>query len=437
MSVDADAAGAPMSGVPPFGSDRLVTLAHWQDPPGNRWAFQHVRELIPSAVIRRGTGPVWELPRAEADVLDLPVRSGDRTCTVGDHLDETQTDGFLVVHRRQIVAEHYFNAMGPETRHLLMSVSKSIAGALAGRLAARGRLDVEALVTSVVPELTGTSFEGARVQHLLDMRTGTRFDENYDDPDADVRVYEQVYLWRPRVDAGLPSDALGYFATLQNDGVHGGPFRYRSILFDVLAWVLERAGGARFHELVSSEIWGPMGAEHDAEVTLDGHGNAMADGGISATLRDVGRFGLLYLAGDVPGRPEVVPPSWVADTVRGAPDGPQAFVAGDATPGFPPGAHYRNGWWVPDPAAPFLYGSGIYGQNVFVHGPTETVVVKLSTWPTPLGRRSIETSVRAVAAIGEHLERNVSGRGGARSRSSRAEDRKQREHLAVGRGSGG
>jgi CubicO group peptidase (beta-lactamase class C family) len=83
----------------------------------------------------------------------------------------------------------------------------------------------------------------------------------------------------PRVDPGLPADAISYFATLRNDGPHGGPFRYRSVLTDVLAWVLERAGGARFHELVSAELWAPMGAEFDAEVTLDSRGNPAAVAG--------------------------------------------------------------------------------------------------------------------------------------------------------------
>ena len=48
---------APMSGAPPFPAQSRVTLANWQEPPLNRWAFQHVRELIPTARISRGTGP--------------------------------------------------------------------------------------------------------------------------------------------------------------------------------------------------------------------------------------------------------------------------------------------------------------------------------------------------------------------------------------------
>ncbi|MFI5293180.1 MAG: HAD-IA family hydrolase, partial [Candidatus Limnocylindrales bacterium] len=74
---------------------------------------------------------------------------------------------------------------------------------------------------------------------------------------------------------------------------HGGPFRYRSVLIDVLGWALERVAGARLAELLSREVWRPMGAEFDADIVVDGRGNAMADGGMSATLRDLGRFGLL------------------------------------------------------------------------------------------------------------------------------------------------
>ena len=56
-----------MAGPPPFAPGSRVTLANWQDPPFNRWAFQHVRELIPTARISRGSGPPWRLPRCEPD----------------------------------------------------------------------------------------------------------------------------------------------------------------------------------------------------------------------------------------------------------------------------------------------------------------------------------------------------------------------------------
>ncbi len=392
-----------MEGAPPFPAERLVTLANWQEPPYNRWAFQHVRDLIPTARIRRGDGPTRRLPRDERDLSRIRLRAGRRETTVEQWLADTATDAFLVLHRGRIVTERYFNGMAPETPHLLMSVSKSVTSTIAGILVGRGKLDVSSPVTDRVPELSGTSFDGATVQHLLDMRTGTKFDESYEDLDADVRVYEQVYLWRPRDERNLPADALDYFGTLRNDGPHGGPFRYRSILTDVLAWVLERTAGARLHELIARELWQPMGAEFDAEITIDAHGNPMADGGICASLRDLARFGQLFLDGGGRGRREIVPQAWIDDTIRGAPDGARAFVEVETMPGYPRDAHYRNNWWVCDPAAPFFYAAGINGQHVFVHRPSQTVIVKLSTWPVALSPSLRGTTVRGALAIADTL----------------------------------
>ncbi len=396
---------ALMTGEPPFPAASQVTLGNWQDPPFNRWAFQHIRELIPTARISRGPGRPLRLARAEQDISGLAFRSAGRDLTVAEMLAETYTDGFLVLHRGVIISEQYFNGMAPDTPHLLMSVSKSVVGAVAGILAGRGQLEVSAPVEKIVPELAGTSFQGATVQHLLDMRAGTHFDESYDNLESDVRTYERVYLWRPDAGDPRPADALAYYATLHNDGEHGGPFRYRSILTDVLGWVLEKAGGARLHDLIAQLLWQPMGAEFDAEITVDAHGNVMADGGVCATLRDAGRFGLLFATGGhgrAARRRGVVPAEWIRDTIAGATDGPRAFVAAGDAPGFPAGAHYRNFWWVREPAVPFFHASGINGQNVFVHVPSQTVVVKLSTWPTALSPM-LKVTTDAVRAIAEAL----------------------------------
>jgi CubicO group peptidase (beta-lactamase class C family) len=398
-----------MTGPPPFPPESAVTLANWQDPPFNRWAFQHVRELIPSARIARRPGRRRPLPRAEQELGGIAFSCDGRELTVSEWLDSSSTDGFCVLHRGHVVAERYFNAMTPETPHLLMSVSKSVTSTIAGVLAGRGLLDPAAEVAAIVPELGSTSFAGATVQDLLDMRTGTQFNEDYDDPDADVRTYERVYLWRPPVAASArgrqtdAGDALEYFCTLRNSGPHGGPFNYRSILPDVLAWVIERAAGERLQELIERELWQPMGAEFDAELTVDRRGNPMADGGFCATLRDTARFGQLFLRRGMAGRRRVVPASWIDDTIRGAADGRQAFADGAGAARYAVGSHYRNCWWVRDPAAPFFYASGINGQHVFVHGPSDTVVAKLSTWPVAWSEELYGQTIAAALAIAGSL----------------------------------
>lgn len=86
------------------------------------------------------------------------------------------------------------------------------------------------------------------------------------------------------------------------------------------------------------------------------------------------------------------------------PNGPAAFRAGDgAGPGYPDGAHYRNFWWVTEPAAPLYNATGIYGQSIFVHGPRQVVVAKLSSWPDPLSTPMRRTTIAAVNAIAKAL----------------------------------
>jgi CubicO group peptidase (beta-lactamase class C family) len=375
--------------------DRLVTLENWQEPPYNRWGFQHVRDLIPTARIGRGDR-VWELERDERELLPAETADGSRGLEFDRMLEDTYTDGLLVLHRGRIVYERYLNGLTPDTTHLIMSVSKSITSTLVGSLVDDGRLRPADLVTDHLPELAGTSFDGCTVRDLLDMRAGTRFDEDYDNLEADVRVYEEICLWRPRTRSDIPPDLCSYYATLENDGPHGGEFRYRSILTDVLGWVAERAGGGRFADLVSDRVWRPLGAEFDAEVTVDGHGNAMADGGVCCTLRDLARFGQMMLAGGVGGSGRVISQRWIDDILSGEPDLVAAFEGSDDASDFPPGAYYHNKWWVVDSARPLYAGLGINGQMVLVDGAAQAVVAKLSTWPEAWSGERFGATMRAV-----------------------------------------
>jgi CubicO group peptidase (beta-lactamase class C family) len=285
-----------------------VTLANWQDPPFNRWAFLHLDELLTMAPIGR-RGPVRELARAERDVSGLTFEVRGECMALGQMLRDTYTDAFLVLHEGNVVTEQYADGMSADTLHLTMSVSKSLTSALAGVLAGRGRLDLAAPVPAYVEELRGTSFDGCTIQHLLDMRAGTEWSEDYASfLESDAFVYEQVMGWRPRVLPGLAPDMYAYMAALtRNAWPHGGAFEYRSILTDVLGWVLERAGGRPFADLFSAEIWSRLGAESGAQITVDSAGCAITDGGICTTLRDLARFAQLYLERGG----GIVPDGWV------------------------------------------------------------------------------------------------------------------------------
>jgi CubicO group peptidase (beta-lactamase class C family) len=396
-------AEALMAGFPPS-PEGGVTLENWQQPPFNRWAFQHLREIIPTQRIARG-------PRAKAlarretppGLDDIAVtRLGAGAPTVGGVLADTWTDAVVILHDGQIVLERYFGDMRSDTPHLLMSVSKSIVGCVCGILVSQGKLDPEAPLTKYVPEFAGSGYDGATVRHVLDMRTGVAFSEAYENPQAGVRVIERHMGWRQMDERGRVG-MYAYLASLPSEGPHGGPFVYRSADTDVLGWVCERAAGVRMADLVSSLIWAPMGAEFDAEVTCDPLGSAVHDGGISATARDLARFGMLVHEDGWVGRRAVVPEDWILQALHIDADIRGAFASSDNEPVLPGGWYRNQFWFVPGPSGDIQLGLGIHGQMVFVDRGTRTVVAKLSSWPTAQDPAYLVDTIRAFSAVGRHL----------------------------------
>ena len=392
-----------MSGFPPA-EDTLVTLSTWQDAPNVRWSFQHMREIIPTQVIPADPDRVRDLAVAEdAGVFETTVTRLDGTTTkAGEVFDDTWTDALLVMHDGVLVQERYFGGMTAATPHLLMSVSKSIVGCVTGVLADQGIVEPAAPVTKYVPEVEGSGYDGATVRDVLDMRTGVGFRESYEEPDSEVRVMERSMGWRPILD-GDPAGMYAYLTTLGSDGEHGGDFTYRSADTDMLGWVCERAAGSRMADLVSSLLWRPMGAEHDADVTCDQAGSAIHDGGISAVARDMARFGQLLLDnGLVEGR-EVVPSAWLLDARHPAADVRGAFAATE-NEAVLPGGWYRNQFWfVQTHHGPAMVCLGIHGQMIYVNHNTRTVGVKFSSWPTPQNATYLIDTLRAFGAIGARL----------------------------------
>jgi CubicO group peptidase (beta-lactamase class C family) len=391
-----------MDGFPPAPESR-VTLANWQDPPFNRWAFRHMREIIPSHLIPAGPDGGPPLPAADVPLPDpLVWRLDGSSATASEVFASTYTDALVVLHDGRLVAERYGDGMTAATPHLLMSVSKSVVSCVAGVLAGRGQLDPGALVTDYVPEAASSGYAGATVRDLLDMRTGVAFRETYTALDAEVRVMERSMGWRP-AEPGDPAGAYPYLLTLGREGPHGGAFSYRSADTDMLGWVCERAGGIRMADLISALIWQPIGAERDAEITCDPLGSAIHDGGVSAAARDLARFGQMLVDDGAAGGYQVVPAGWLADARAPEPGVREAFAATDNELALP-GGWYRSKFWViPGYGEPVLVCLGIHGQLIYADRAARTVVAKFSSWPDPQHTGYLVDTLRACAALAAAL----------------------------------
>jgi len=380
-----------------------VTLDNWQVAPQLHWSFQHIEDLFPTATIERGIGPVAALAAAPEPVGEVQVAHPDGTVsTVAEIMAATDTDGWIVTQHGRVLAEQYPRDMTADTRHLLMSVSKSLTGIVTGVLAASGSLDPARPLTDYVPALEDCGYAGATIRNLLDMRSGIRFSEDYLDPNAEVRVLEQAIGWAPRTHPMVPRTMYDYLLTLQAEGPHGGPFDYRSCESDVLGWVCEAAAGIRMPELMSQVLWSRLGAENDAVIAVDSAGSGMFDGGICATLRDLARFGAMLagrgasLAGE-----QIVPDWWIEDSLRGDPDSRAAFAA-SPTITLMPGGMYRNQFWLPYPdGRNVLVCLGIHGQMIYANLDTVLVAAKLSSWPEPQHGVKLFTALRAFDTLSQ------------------------------------
>lgn len=404
-----------MHGSPPPANSQ-VTLANWLDEPFNRWSFWHVRELLPTQRVARAATPGRAFISEPSEGLgQVPVTRVDGSASNVDAiLGESHTDALVVLHRGQLVTEWYAEGGAPDRPHLLMSVSKSIIGCVAGVLIERGVLDAERLATDYVPELHESGFAGATIRHLLDMRSGVAFREEYTNPEAEVRQLDEWTGWRPRHDGDEVRGLYRFLPTLVADQPHGGGFNYRSAETDVLGWACERAADARMADLVAALLWQPMGAEHDAEFICDGVGTAVHDGGLCATARDVARFGQLLLdegaitdsaGASVP----VIAPQWLHEGWAVDPDVRAAFASSRSEDAFP-GGWYRNQFWFrPGKHGDVLMALGIHGQMLHVNRHTGTVCVKFSSWPHAQQPALLLDTVRAFDAIGGALAAAQSG----------------------------
>src|SRR5690606_18105068 len=105
----------------------------------------------------------------------------------------------------------------------------------------------------------------------------------------------------------------------------------------------------------SEKIWSRLGVEQDATWWLEAPGGLeVAGSGISASLRDYGRFGQFFMEGGVIDGEPVLPDGWTVEA--GAP----RMVAGNPV-------NYGFMWWpVPGPDGGFDDGAfgarGIFGQ---------------------------------------------------------------------------
>jgi CubicO group peptidase (beta-lactamase class C family) len=346
-------------------------------PENQAPTFRNQTQIWPHRVIRRGE-MVRPLPPHARSLADLTYEVGGLRLTVGDYMARRRTAGLLILKRGEIALERYGMGNGPESRWANMSTAKSITATLVGAALHDGAIgSLDDPCEQYLPRLRGSAYEGVTVRNLLRMCSGVAWREDYDAASRSEHFRLGLAMASRR-----PGAILDLLCELPRAQPQGVVFNYSSGESCLIATLVVAATGRPLADYCAETIWGPAGMEADGYWQLESEdGLELGAFGVSARLRDFGRFGQLVLEdGEAFSGRRVLPPGW--RDLAGQPDSaPTAF--GRPVPGLPVGYGYH--WWTPPPLpgaanTGAFSANGAFGQFIVI-SPAEQVVVAIqSAW---------------------------------------------------------
>ena len=334
--------------------------------------YRNVDKLFATRTVARA-GAASALARST--LYDAPFHSGGRTLSIAQLMDLNNVAGLLATSRGEVVLERYGLGLQEHERWSTMSTVKSMTALLVGA-AVRDRaihsLDDE--ITTWLPAMRGSSYEGVTVRHLLTMSSGVRWIEDYTDRDSDVNRYSRSLA------AKTPGGVLRLMASLPRAHAPGTFWNYNTGDTYLLGAVISAATGRKLADYLSEKIWRPAGMEFDAFYTLESEGGEEIGGSRAGmALRDLARVALLVANDGKADGADLLEPGWI-DTVsaRAFELAGCANTAGTEILGV---TAYGLSWWLDDDGG--LWALGHAGQRIYVNRRDRITLVQLAVYPEP------------------------------------------------------
>ncbi len=301
--------------------------------------------------------PVSKKPKAPKS---LTTTKGETTFS--DYLLDNKTVAFIIIKNDSIQYENYFKGYNEGAVVASFSMAKSVTSILIGCALDDGLIkSIDEPIVNYIPELNRDGLEKITIKHLLDMKSGIRFDESYVNPFSDAATYYYGRNLRKAM----------YRRKLAHDP--GGDFEYSSGDTQLLGLVLERAlKGKTITAYLEEKLWKPLGMEYDATWSLDREEDGLEKTFccLNARARDFAKLGRLYLNNGNWNGKQIVSSEWVKESTT-------------PTPG---NEGYTNQWWLNSDGS--YLAKGILGQYIYVNPAKNLVMVRLGTghgstdWPS-------------------------------------------------------
>jgi len=362
---------------------RAADILRWRDE-AQVAGFRNIDRIFPVRIVKRGA-KVRPLPRAEKQISPLLAYEGG-TVSIDDYMTRERVSGLLVISHGRIVLEKYGLGQKPEDRWISFSIAKSVTSTLLGAAIKDGKIkSVDDLVTTYIPELKGSAYDGVTLRQVLAMRSGAQWNEDYTDPNSNVG--QLATSMAENKGASLVKMMAGRARAAEP----GTRFLYSTGESNMVGLIVSRAVGEPLSDYLSRKIWAPYGFESDASWLTDG-GIEIGGCCLNLTLRDYGRLGQFMLDGGVAGDAPLLPAGWIGDSTR------SSSAPGETLYGYQ--------WWIPAPGT--FAALGIFGQTVYIDPSRQLVVAQIAAWPAASGPAYSARRLALIKGVETSLDARIS-----------------------------
>lgn len=293
----------------------------------------------------------------------LPLPAGKPLAIPGvdEYMASQRAAGLVIVQDGKVRFERYGLGFDAGGRWTSFSVAKSFTSTLVGAALKDGAIrSLDDKVSQYIPDLKGSAYDDVTVAQLLTMSSGVRWNEDYEDPKADVALFNNA-----APEAGMDA-TVSYMRKLPRAHPPGTVWHYNTGETNLIGVLVSSAVKKPLAQYLEEKIWKPAGMEARATWLLGKTGHEIAGCCLQAATRDFARMGLLVLANGTAGGQQIVPPDWFAAATHKQKD------IGE------PGKGYGYQWWTYDDGT--VAAQGIFGQGIFIDPKRRLVIASNANW---------------------------------------------------------
>ena len=179
----------------------------------------------------------------------------------------------------------------------------------------------------------------------------------------------------------------------------GKRFEYLSLNTDILSLLITTVTGISAAQCIEKFIFEPIGAEFNGTCIKDPVGVCTLSGGLSITLRDLTRFGLLLLNDGYLNNSRILPAGYI-DNILSTSEA-KKWQSSWLAKMTPQASAYRSHIYVGSDkfCKGSLFGVGNFGNILFISPSDEVVISVLSSYPVAVDINRFTTLMAMVQSL--------------------------------------